>query len=199
MIQRPEIVYPLSNIQNFTAASRYAEILWACSGLSPDHPLYVDVSEAYEAKARAIQLACFVHFDDIPNQHVVAPDFFREMETRINSRIDTVEAKLVGEILQLKQVSLKALNGARDDGTILPYELIPFKDGTMPAENPLPDGPLPSLTTVGAITALTNPQASAYLQGYGAVEIPELLEDRHKLIAELIGVPVAVLKVRFKY
>ncbi|KAF5381565.1 hypothetical protein D9615_005636 [Tricholomella constricta] len=69
------------------------------------------------------------------------------------------------------------------DGRVRRFEVIPFHDGTLPTD---PPHNLPPLVNVAAINALTGPQATAYLRGYGR-PIPRSVATRRRAIRDTVG------------
>ncbi|KAF8223689.1 hypothetical protein L208DRAFT_1411515 [Tricholoma matsutake] len=76
-----------------------------------------------------------------------------------------------------------------DDGVHLQYKVLPFTDGTFPTDQ---EHGLPALVNVNSIRALTGPQASAYLAGYGLPGV-HAIDERKRAIGREIGCPVKVI------
>ncbi|KAF8707334.1 hypothetical protein AX14_013610 [Amanita brunnescens Koide BX004] len=71
------------------------------------------------------------------------------------------------QLQQLNPISIRgsrALNATNEDGTIVPFEIVLFVDGTDPTA---PPHNLPALTSTAIIDALQGVQAAQYLNGYG--------------------------------
>jgi hypothetical protein len=94
-------------------------------------------------------------------------------------------------------------NSYLDDGSFIPFAIVPFKDGCMPAEVlfhlildmayiPVAlQHNLPPLLNVAAIRALTAPQTIAYAKGYSLGHIAKAA-NRRGAIGRAVGCSVAL-------
>ncbi|KAF8235139.1 hypothetical protein L208DRAFT_783271 [Tricholoma matsutake] len=90
---------------------------------------------------------------------------------------------LAAGLAPLTRVAHITHNLLAGDGHSHPFEVIPFLNGTLPTD---PQHNLPPLVDVGVINALTGPQATAYLVGYGR-PVPNLVADCRKAICIAVG------------
>ncbi|KAF8069888.1 hypothetical protein FPV67DRAFT_1485301, partial [Lyophyllum atratum] len=88
----------------------------------------------------------------------------------------------------LTQTVNQMYNSRCADGTVEPYKIVPFNDGTLPTA---PPHNLPALLNVESIRTLTGAQTTAYLDGYG-VPPPRTINQRKKEIGRAIGCRVEV-------
>ncbi|KAL4258941.1 MUG2-like C-terminal domain-containing protein [Pleurotus pulmonarius] len=213
MAQQPAIIQPLEDLTNFSNAHRHAAVLNAFAGLPADDPRHVQIGEAMNAKARAIQLATFARYDDIPAPANAAfAQLLLDMENRLNQKMDNMENRLNQkvdnmenrlnqkvnnikdelklEIRRATRSALKALNGSRSEGAI-EYEIIPFNNGEMP------DAHLPPLTNLASIAALPASNATDYLRGYGIENPAGTVAQKRRKVAELVGVSADAMRIRF--
>ncbi|KAK0476317.1 hypothetical protein IW261DRAFT_1421628 [Armillaria novae-zelandiae] len=101
-------------------------------------------------------------------------------ETRVTDphqdTLDLIErhkAKVFASIASLTHAVHRQTNYYRFSGEGIPFEIIPFSNGSMP--NKLPHL-LPALTSVHVVNALTPEQLVRYCSGYRIVHDPENIE-----------------------
>lgn len=71
---------------------------------------------------------------------------------------------LAAALAPVTRIAHKTYNLASGDGRTRHFQVVPFVDGTLPTADP---HNLPALTSVDDLNALTGPEATAYLVGYG--------------------------------
>ncbi|KDQ31685.1 hypothetical protein PLEOSDRAFT_1100221 [Pleurotus ostreatus PC15] len=210
---QPAIIQPLHSLTNFSNAHRHAAVLSAFAGLPADDPRHVQIDEAMNAKARAIQLATFARYNDIPAPANAAfAQLLLDMENRLNQKMDNIkdelnqkmdnmenrlsqkmdntENRLKLEIHSATRSALKALNGLRSEGAI-EYEIIPSNNGEMPGAH------LPHLTNLASIAALSANDATEYLRGYGIENPAGNVAHKRRQVAELVRVSADAMRIRF--
>lgn len=84
----------------------------------------------------------------------------------------------------------QAINGTREDGSLVAYEIVPFFDGSLPGQN------LPALVNIHIIAGLTTLQAAPYITGHHG-QAPDDLPGKRRKVAELVGVSASLLRQRF--
>ncbi|KAJ8694051.1 hypothetical protein PTI98_008984 [Pleurotus ostreatus] len=162
-------------------------------------PRHVPLAEADKAHARAIQLATLVPFDDIPRSNAATLQEILTkldgLEDRLTAKVDAVEVAIGQRIARLEETvrastiaSLRALNGAREEGALIPYEIIPFPDGKHPTDAEFQKHnqrhPFPLLRKMANIVQLNRGDLLRYLQHYGITpaNMPADEPGRHKLL-----------------
>ncbi|KAF7426498.1 hypothetical protein PC9H_008867 [Pleurotus ostreatus] len=226
----PNLVQPLGSITNFRNARSHAAVLQGYAGRPDGDPRHVPLAEADKAHARAIQLATLVPFDDIPREWPIASSLALRLnrpgsnaatlqeiltkldglEDRLTAKVDAVEVAIGQRIARLEETvrastiaSLRALNGAREEGALIPYEIIPFPDGKHPTDAEFQKHnqrhPFPLLRKMANIVQLNRGDLLRYLQHYGITpaNMPADEPGRHKLLCEMIGVSVIVIRHHF--
>ena len=92
---------------------------------------------------------------------------------------------LRNDINGLRNDSLKHWNSMFGEGTVNPYNIIPFADGADPTQ---PPHNLPPLRTLGNINQLSAVHVNAYLAGYGiAIPANATLKERKQMLTRAIG------------
>ncbi|KAJ7137831.1 hypothetical protein C8R44DRAFT_766312 [Mycena epipterygia] len=99
---------------------------------------------------------------------------------RLDGRLDSID----------RQLAINS-NLAKGTGCAIPYAEVAFLDGSRPSVavlGPLARPALPLLDNVNKIKALTGPQCTLYLAGYGFVGIiPLPVINRRRQIAQYVG------------
>ncbi|KAF5381721.1 hypothetical protein D9615_005626 [Tricholomella constricta] len=91
-------------------------------------------------------------------------------------------------IMGLSRLATITHNLLSGDGHARPFVVVPFPNGAMPTD---PPHNLPALVNVAIINALTGPQSTAYLQGYG-VPVPNQVAARRTALRAVVGCTVEV-------
>ncbi|KAF8239787.1 hypothetical protein L208DRAFT_1236355 [Tricholoma matsutake] len=94
----------------------------------------------------------------------------------------SLAAGLAAGLAPLTHIAHITHNLLAGDGCSHSFEVVPFLNGTLLTD---PQHNLP-LVDVGVINALTGPQATAYLVGYGQ-PVPNLVADCQKAICVVVG------------
>ncbi|KAJ4469171.1 hypothetical protein C8R41DRAFT_925203 [Lentinula lateritia] len=93
------------------------------------------------------------------------------------------------QIAQIDRRSAFAVNQTRGNGVGRPYDEVRFLDNSLPSQAVPGRAPLPVLSTMLDICALSGPEATTYLRNHGILpaNIPHLTADRREQLAEMIG------------
>ncbi|KAJ3906180.1 hypothetical protein F5879DRAFT_987608 [Lentinula edodes] len=93
------------------------------------------------------------------------------------------------QIAQIDRRSAFAVNQTRGNGVGRPYDEVRFLDNSLPSQAAPGRAPLPVLSTMLDIRALSGPEATTYLRNHGILpaNIPHLTADRREQLAEMIG------------
>ncbi|KAM6504438.1 hypothetical protein JOM56_001381 [Amanita muscaria] len=97
-------------------------------------------------------------------------------------------APLHHTICMMNRTIAMTYNLCAGDGYSRHFMVVPFVNGADPTAAPYN---LPALVNVRAITDLTGPQCTVYLNGYNLI-VPQAIADRKRVIGSEIGCSIAV-------
>ncbi|KZV70180.1 hypothetical protein PENSPDRAFT_752747 [Peniophora sp. CONT] len=194
----PALTQPLNDIRNVVEAQSYYEDIKNRMNYAPTAPRYIPYDEAVlvSARSRAIKLGNLYPDPDIPTpaedlaaiQALVATLVTGQAALRTD--LTAVRTDLVGRINALSKTLMpKVHNSLSYLGRDIPWQVVPFVDGTMPPAD------LPGIHNVDDLEHLTIPQLNTYLQGHGlTVPAQQNKQSRIMAVAQALGVVGSVME-----
>ncbi|KAH9163049.1 hypothetical protein EDB89DRAFT_2242905 [Lactarius sanguifluus] len=99
---------------------------------------------------------------------MVSPAVLNEIH-QLHNEIHQVQVNLQKTRAEILPALKRLINQSRGQGNVVPFEVVPFTDGTDPT---LPPYNLPHLHTVNVINNLSEQFLTTYLTHYGVVPLP---------------------------
>ncbi|KAI0320428.1 hypothetical protein OF83DRAFT_1169367 [Amylostereum chailletii] len=212
-LEKPAFTYPLGSIHNYRLAQAYYYTLKARHVFPEGDALHIPCSmdDILMAKVMYSKIGVLIPMDGFPEP--VDAAMFHQMREAFNAREATVHtlqntvaghavelarlaeqnaemqsrhARILDEVKELRILSIdgkKALNASRGAGNAQQFEIVPFPDGTVPAEVPT----LAAITSLAVLEAMAEPMLSAYLQRYHPQVPLQHNVNKRTMLAEAIG------------